>query len=278
MLQLIQILGLPFLACIIMGTILGYLGIHVLKRGVIFVDIALAQVAVVGAIVAHFAFNVHANSLLSYVCAIVAVFSVAAFYAIARHKIIQISLEAVIGISYAIAAAAALFLVGIAPGGHVHIQQILSGSLLWARWRDVLLSLLVFSAVGFCFYLLRKPLIRLSNDYQRGYAEGPKTVVWDLVFYMLLGVVITLAVQIAGIVAVFACLIIPATISALFSSRWGVRMLIIWTATIIASTGGLLFAYYLDFSVGPAVALFLGGELIVAGLINKLRQVNYTVM
>jgi len=187
----------------------------------------------------------------------------------ARSKIVQISLEAIIGISYAIAAAAALFLVGITPGGHTHIQQILSGSLLWTSWRDVILSLLVFSAVGFCFYLFRGPLMRLSNNYQQAHAEGPKGALWDFVFYMLVGVVITLSVQVAGIVVVFACLIIPATISALFSCNWAVRMLIICTTTVVASIAGLLFAYYLDFSVGPAIALFLGGELVITSLIAR---------
>jgi len=273
MLQAIQILGLPFLACILMGSILGYQGIHVLKREVIFIDIALAQFAAIGAIAAHLVFHVHRDSLLSYVSSLAAVFSVAAFYAIVRASIVQISLEAIIGISYAIAAAAALFLVGVAPGGHIHVQQILSGSLLWTSWRNVILGLLVFSAVGFCFYLFRKPLDRISNNYQQPLYKGVKVIFWDFIFYLLLGVVITLSVQVAGIVVVFAYLIIPATISVIFSSRLGVQLIIIWTATIVGSISGLLFAYYLDFSVGPAVALFLGAELVVAGIVGKFNSV-----
>ncbi|MBN2375090.1 MAG: metal ABC transporter permease [Sedimentisphaerales bacterium] len=270
MLQLIQILGLPLLACIIMGSILGYLGIHVLKREVIFIDIALAQVAAVGAIAAHLAFAVHGNSLLSYLCSMGAILLVAAFYAMAQRKIIQISLEAIIGISYAIAAAAALFLVGIAPGGHSHIQQILSGSLLWVSWNDVIFCLIIFSAVALCLFLFRKPLMELSNNYQQNQAPGSKSALWDFTFYILLGIVITIAVQIAGIVVVFACLIIPATISAFFSSRGPVRMFIICTVIITASIAGLLFAYFLDFSVGPAIALFLGCELIITSLLKMV--------
>ena len=115
-------------------------------------------------IVAHFAFAVHGNSLPAYICSMGAVCLVAAFYAMAQRNIVQISLEAIIGISYAIAAAAALFLVGISPGGHTHIQQILSGSLLWVSWNDIIFSLIIFSAVAFCFYLFRKPLMELSNN------------------------------------------------------------------------------------------------------------------
>jgi zinc/manganese transport system permease protein len=262
--QLIQIIGLPFLACILMGSVLGYLGTHVLKREVIFVDIALAQVAAVGAIASHLAFEVHEGSMLSYFCSLAAVFAVAAFYALARISIVQISLEAVIGISYAIAAAAALFLVGVAPGGHIHIQKILSGSLLWTSRGDIISGLLVFSIVGLCFYIFRKPLINISNNYQQIHTNKIRVLFWDLVFYLLLGIVITLSVQIGGIVVVFAYLIIPATISAIFTKRLGPQLIIIWTAAIVASISGLLFAYYLDFSIGPAIALFLGAELVMA--------------
>lgn len=97
-----------------------------------------------------------------------------------------------------------------------------------------------------------------------------RAILWDLIFYILLGVVITLSVQMGGIVVVFAYLIIPATLAAIFSSRFITQLMIIWTASIAASISGLLFAYYLDFSIGPAIALFLGVELIIAALFGKL--------
>ena len=273
MLQLIQIVGLPFLVCVMMGSVLGYLGIHVLKREVIFVDIALAQVAAVGVIVSHLVFDVHENSALSYICSLTAIFIMAVFYAVARTSIVQISLEAIIGISYSIAAAAALFLVGIQPGGHLHIQNILSGSLLWTNGRDVVIGAIVFSTVGFCLYLIRKPLMSLSENYRNARSKGAGAVFWDLVFYLLVGLVITLSVQMGGIVLVFAYLIIPATISAVFASRLDIQLIIIWIAGISASIFGLLFAYYLDFSVGPAIALLLGIELIIAAAISKLMTI-----
>jgi zinc/manganese transport system permease protein len=272
MLPIIQILGLPFLACILMSSILGYLGTHVLKREVIFIDIALAQIAAVGSIAAHMAFEAHGDSYTAYLCSFGCVLLAAGFYAFVRSRIFQISLEAVIGISYAIAAAAVLFLVGIAPGGHIHIQHVLSGSLLWVGWRQIIVSLVVFSAVGVCFYLIRKPIAEISNSYQKGAVKNLKLVFWDFIFYALLGVVITLSVQIAGVVVVFAYLIIPATISAVFSTRLRLQLAIVWVTAIIASLGGLLFAYQCDFSIGPAIAMFLGCELIIVGLIRKLQQ------
>jgi len=267
MLPVIQILGLPFLACILMSSILGYLGMHVLKREVIFIDIALAQIAAVGSIAAHMAFEVHGDSLTAYLCSCGCVLLAAGFYAFVRNMVSQISLEAVIGISYAIAAAAVLFLVGIAPGGHVHIQHILSGSLLWTNWRQIITSLIVFSVIGCIFYLVKEPMKEISNSYQNCNAKSLKSVLWDFIFYALLGVVITLSVQIGGIVVVFAYLIIPATISATLTQRLGLQIAIIWISAVLASLAGLLFAYYLDFSIGPAISLFLGFELVITSLI-----------
>ncbi len=272
--QIIQILALPFLACLLISAILGYLGIHVLKREVIFIDIALAQIAAVGSIGAHLAFEAHADSPLAYVCSLGCVLVAAIFYAVIRGRIFQISLEAVIGISYALAAAAALFLVGIAPGGHIHIQHILSGSLLWTNWTHVIIASVVFSLTGLVFYLIRKPMARISNTYRNQPSKKAAVVFWDFIFYLLLGIVITLSVQIAGVVVVFAYLIIPATIAALFSVRPIVQLAVIWLAGVTASLTGLLFAYCLDFSIGPAVALFLGAELIVAAIVNSVRKTS----
>jgi zinc/manganese transport system permease protein len=270
--QIIQILGLPFLACLLVGAILGYLGIHVLKREVIFIDIALAQIAAVGSIGAHLAFEAHGDSPLAYACSLGCVLVAAAFYAVIRGRIFQISLEAVIGISYALAAAAALFLVGIAPGGHIHIHHILSGSLLWTDWPQVIIASLVFALTGLAFWLIRKPLTEISNTYRNNSRKEAALIFWDFVFYLLLGVVITLSVQIGGVAVVFAYLIIPATIATLFSVRPIVKLAVIWVAGVLASLTGLLFAYYLDFSIGPAIALFLGIELIIVPFVARFLK------
>ena len=277
---MVQILGWPFLMCLIIGTMLGYFGIHVLKREVIFIDIAVAQVAAVGSIAAHLAFEVEEDALLSYLFSLGCVLLIAAFYAIARRKVVQISIEAVIGISYAITAAAAMFLIGIAPG-HAHAEEMLAGKLLWVTPQHIVLCLVVFTAVAFCLRIFRKPLSKISQNYEEAITQGLKVVWWDFVFYALLGVVITLAVQVTGVVTVFSFLIIPATISALFSARWGLRMFIALIAATVASLVGLLFAYFFDFSIGPAVALFLGAVLVIAALLAKyndvIRQIwNYT--
>jgi len=273
--QLIQILGLPFLACIVMGAMLSYLGIHVLKREVIFIDIAMAQVAAVGSIAAHLAFDVEDDTLLAYAFSLACVVLMAAFYAVVRAKIVQISIEAVIGISYAVTAAAALFLIGIAHG-HAHAQEMLAGNLLWVTWRHIILSLIVFCAVGLCLFAFRKPLSDISENYHQAHEHSLRTVSWDFLFYSLLGVVITLAVRVTGVVVVFALLIIPATTSAIFAARLVVRMIIAVATVAAATVFGLLFSYYFDFSVGPAVAMFLGILLVVAVFLGKSAKLSRT--
>ena len=269
MLHFVELLGLPFLVCVAMTAILGYLGIHVLSREIVFVDIALAQIVAVGAVGAHVVFGVHENAPMTSVASLALALGAAGFYALARRKVVQISQETVIGVSYAIAAAAALFLIGIAPGGHVHAQHMLAGSILWATWTDLIICGLVFGAVGVCFSVLRHPFHRISSDYDGALREGMNVVAWDFLFYALLGIVITFAVRIGGVVVVFAFLIIPATLSALFTARLGKRLVIGWVAGILGALLGLLFAHRLDFSVGPAVALLLGVELALAGLSRR---------
>jgi zinc/manganese transport system permease protein len=268
MADLIAFLGLPFLACVLMGTMLGYLGIHVLKREVIFIDIAVAQVAAMGAIGAHIVWHVEEDSLASLAFSLGCVWLMAVFYAVARKKITQISIEAVIGISYAITTAGALFLIGLHPG-HLHVTDMLAGSLLWLAPNTLIETFVVFLIVGLMLALFRRPLTTVSEDYSAASNKGLKVVWYDFVFYVLLGTVITLSVRMSGVLCVFAFLIIPATASALLSQSWLSRVLFAWIMMIVASIAGLLFAYYLDFSVGPPIALFLGLLLLVVTIIKK---------
>jgi zinc/manganese transport system permease protein len=256
--DMMAMLLVPLLACTLMTAILGFLGIHVLKREVVFIDIALAQIAALGAITAHLALGAGQDSLVSHGCALAATFLAAAFFAYARRTVIEIPLEAIIGVTYAIAAGATLFAAGVATGGHVHVQELLAGSILWATWGQILSAFAAFALVGVCFFFCRRPFNAISEDYEGARTQGLKVAHWDFLFYALFGVVITLSVRMAGVVVVFAFLIIPATASALLSHRTVPRLLIAWGVGIVASVLGLLSAYHWDYSVGPAVAVFLG--------------------
>jgi zinc/manganese transport system permease protein len=273
--ELLEIHGISFLACLVMLLILSYIGIHVLKREIIFIDIALAQIAAVGAIAGHVVFQSHGRSILAHLLALGATITAAAFFAMVRRAVVQIPLEAVIGVTYAVSAAAALFLVGVAPGGHVHVQGMLSGSVLWASWSDILWSTVVFAVVGVCFRLFRKPFRAISDDYDAATAAGYKTRGWDFFFYALVGIVVAAAVRVAGVVLVFAFLIMPATLSAALSAGWTSRLLIAWATGGVCTILGLTFADRFDFSVGPGIALFLGLALILVGLLRRARVANW---
>jgi len=270
--DMIEILGVPFLACALLAGMLGYLGIHVVKREIIFVDIAMAQIAAVGGIVANLLFDVHDDSIVAFLCGIAMIGLAAIFFATARVRLPQVSLEAIIGVTYAVSAGVALFLVGIAPGGHMHVQKLLSGNLLWASWTDLLWMAIVFTPVLLVLCLARKRLSHLTDSQNRHPAKGNHVLVWDVVFYLILGMVITLAVRLAGIVVVFAYLVIPATLSLMFCLGWIERVLVVFGVGVGAAALGLLFAYQLDFSVGPSIALFLGLGLTLTAVIKRARE------
>ncbi len=274
MIAMIEILTLPFLACLLMTLILGYLGSHVLKREVIFIDISLAQIAALGALTAHIVFKAHSNSILGYGCAVCATLMAAAFFAFSRNRIVEIPLEAIIGVIYAIAAGATLFIIGVAAGGHVHVHDLLAGSILWVTKSDIAICAVCFALVGVCFYCFRKPFGEISENYEAAHKEGRHVLCWDFLFYALFGVVITFCVRIAGVVVVFAFLIMPATISALVSRRESVRLFIAWGSGILTSVSGLVFSYRYDFSVGPSVALFLGILLFLVAVANKCASLS----
>jgi len=276
MFEVIQFLFLPFLTCLTMIGIFGYFGIHVLEREIIFIDIALAQIAAVGSAVAFIIWNVEAHSIIAYLCAFGFTLLAAIFYSFTNKHITQIPQEAIIGVSYAIAAAGALFLLGMAAGSDVHLEDMLTGSILWANWTDVLTCALVFGVVGLFHIAFRKNFKKISQSYQGAIDEDVKAALWDFLFYVSLGIVITYSIRIAGVLVVFSFLIIPATFSALFTKRWSKRLIIAWGIGTVSSILGLAFSYFFDFSSGPSIVSFLGLALIVAAILMKLRNKKLT--
>jgi len=301
--KIIQMFGLCFLACILLGMILGYLGTHVLRREIIFIDIALAQFAAVGATLAHFALEYHeghhkhflatlaagaekivhlfsqntepnhelVESVLRYGCSFLCVMIIALFYAFAKKKIVQISLEAIIGVTYAVASAAVLFLYGTSATEHVHIQEMLAGNLLWVESYHIKLCLVLFLIIALCFLIFHKPLNRLSDNYRQLSGQGLKGFGWDFLFYTLMGMIVTVAIEIAGVIMVFAYLIIPATIAAMFARRLHWQLLIITLTITVCSAAGLVFSQcFPNFSVGPPIGMCLGTMLILAALLKKV--------
>jgi len=268
MIEAIQFLIAPFVACTLMMALFGYLGIHVLKREIIFIDIALAQIAAVGAAVAHLFFHAEEHSVLAFVTSFAFTVLAALFYSQVGKRIKQIPHEAIIGVSYAIAAAASLFLLATAAGGDVHLEHMLTGSILWADWGEIAEIGMIFGLVGAFHLYNRKRFIRLSEEMDRS-DHHEKSGLWDFLFYVSMGLVITLSVHIAGVLVIFSFLIIPATISAFYTASWMGRLLVAWGIGILCILLGLAFSYILDFSSGPSVVSFLGLALLITALSGK---------
>ena len=274
MMEMIGFLALPFIVSALMLLILGYLGMHVVDREIIFIDIALAQIAALGATAAHVFFSIHKNTAGSYIFAFVCTLLAALFLAVAERRIKQITHEAVIGVLYAIASAGALFILALSAGGEVHMEHMLTGNILWTRWPDILISGILFTLIGIFHYIYRKKFIALSelrrsgrtND--KGFSEK-SIILWNFLFYVTMGLVITVAVNIAGVLVIFSFLIIPAVFALLFTASWIKRLLLGWGAGFFAIILGLIFSYKFDFSCGPSIISVLGILLIIGVLIRK---------
>lgn len=273
MIEAAQFLFPSFTVCLAVLLILGYLGIHVLEREIIFIDIALAQIAATGSALAFIIFRQRAPEsyeLLARFFALGFTVIAAFFFAYISKKVVRISQETVIGVSYAIAAAATLFLLSIAAGGDVHMEEMLTGSILWVQWPQIGICSAVFGIAGLFHYVYRKEFVRLSTHYLSVDETGMNVMWWDFLFYVSMGIVITYSVEVAGVLVTFAFLIIPATFSALFACGWRNRLLIAWGVGVLVTLSGLAFSYRYDFSCGPSMISIMGIVLIIAALAKRI--------
>jgi zinc/manganese transport system permease protein len=264
--------GFPFVACAIISFGFSWLGLHVIRREIIFIDIAFAQIIAAGAIAAHVLFGLHHDSLALKAIVMLCVAVASLFFALVRRQDTGLCLEAVIGISYALAAALALFLVGNSPGGHTHIFTMLSGSILWIKPEQLATLVPVIACMIGVALLLGKSFAELSQTYETGNENNLRSFLLDVLFYLVAGTVIAVAVNAVGVVLVFTLLIFPATTSVLLVEGWVKRWMLGWTLSLIATLAGMLFASRLDFSVGPSIALMLGIIVTATSAINTVKR------
>jgi zinc/manganese transport system permease protein len=262
MLDVLSFLAAPFAACLVLVGILGYLGLHVLLRKVIFVDLALAQIAALGAVVA-FVFGHQPGGVESFAFSLGAAFIGAAIFAWSRARRERVPQEAIIGITYVVASAATILVVDRAPEGAEHIKELLAGSILWVTWPVVLRDLAICAAVGVFHWLFRKRFALISEDPEAAFAGGLAVRWWDFLFYLSFGVVITVSVEIAGVLMVFAYLVAPAIIALAATDRWSARIALAWLLGLAASALGLLASYQWDLPSGPAIVCALGLFLVL---------------
>ncbi len=272
-------LMLPALAAaLVLVGIHGYLGIHVIAREVIFVDLALAQVAALGWAAAGLGMAVPIEALpgigpetASYLTGLLATLVAAALLAATRLEDLPVPQEAIIGIVYVVASAATILLAAQAPRGSEHVQELLTGSLLWVTWPTVGKTAAVYAAVGAIHWLLRDRFLTISLDPERARREGWSLPWWDFLFYALFGVVVTSSVAIAGVLLVFTFLVIPAVIAFLFARRPASLLAVAWSTGTVATVVGLAVSYGTDLPTGPVVVCAFAVVLAGAFAVRKVR-------
>ena len=207
--QALQVMFPPFVLCLLMVGMLSYLGLHVIKREIIFVDLALAQIAALGALIG-FLLGIPLHTQASYWFSIALTAVAAGVFTLTRTRESTLPQEAVIGLVYAIAAAAAIIFMDKAPHGAQHIKDILTGSILWVQWETVGFVAAVYATVGILHLVFRRQFLLISEDVEAARAQGLRVGLWDFLFYLSFGFVITASVGTAGVLLVFVFLVAPA--------------------------------------------------------------------
>ena len=265
--EILPFLILPFLASLILTGIHSYLGVHVVERGVIFVDLALAQIAALGAIVAIIA-GMDPHGRGSYWISLAFTFLGAAIFAFARTRRGHIPQEAFIGIAYAVASAMAILLMSKATGETEHLKDMLVGNILAVSRPEVIKTALLYSGVGLFHFIFRKKFLLISMNHNKAEQLGFNVRFWDFLFYASFGFVVTSSVAIAGVLLVFCYLIVPSVGAMLFADRIGPRLAIGWTMGTLVSALGVYLSVQLDTPTGATIVVTFGGVLIVMFLLH----------
>jgi zinc/manganese transport system permease protein len=260
-----DIMAPAFFECLILVGIHSYLGLHVLRRKVIFVDLALAQIAALGTTVG-FLFGIMPDTTGAYWFSLMFTFFGAGVFSISRIRHEKIPQEAVIGLAYAIAASIAILVIDKAPHGAEHIKEILTGSILWVKWETIRNAAIVYSFVGIFHFIYRKQFILISEHPDEAYKKGMNVRFWDFLFYVSFGVVITHSVGTAGVLLVFVFLVVPAITSMLITDVLWKQLVIGWSMGVVVSIAGLYLSYIGDLPSGPTVVSFYGLMLILVAL------------
>ncbi len=270
-LSIIAMLLPAFFECVVLVGIHAYLGIHVIKRQIIFVDLALAQIAALGALAAYL-FGVQPHTWGSYLFSLGMATIGAAVFAVCRFRDSKIPQEAVIGLVYAIAAAMAILLIDKAPHGAEQLKDILTGSILWVKWQSIATAAVVYSVVGLIHFVFRDRFFLISTDPEAARQKGLNVRAWDFLFFFLFGVVITLSVDVAGVLIVFVFLVAPAIMAISITDRLSSQLLIGWGLGLLVTILGLFASYVWDLPTGPAIiGCYAVVVVVLSGLLHILR-------
>jgi zinc/manganese transport system permease protein len=247
--QIISILAAPFVVSVLLVGIHCYLGLHVLARGVIFVDLSLAQVAAFGSTLALLLGYEH-HSAEGYFIAFFFTLIASLIFALARREEKQFPQEAIIGVTYAMCSALVILVVDKMAHGAEHMKDLLVGDVLWVTWADVKKTTIIYGIVGMLHFLFRKKLIPASFNHESAPHPG-----WDFIFYALFGVVITSSVHLAGVLQVFSVLIVPALVSQPFAKTLAGRLIFGWIFGVIVTLIGMGLSIRWDMPSGALVVV-----------------------
>jgi zinc/manganese transport system permease protein len=271
-LDILRFLAAPFAASLILTGIHAYLGVHVVERGVIFVDLSLAQIAALGATIAILLpfGEGDPHGPWTYWISLAFTFVGAAVFSTIRVRRARIPQEAIIGISYAVASAASILAMSKATSESEHLRDMLVGNILAVSWSDVLETTALYGAVGLFHYVFRRRFLAISMDHARAEAEGTSVRLWDFLFYASFGFVVTSSVAIAGVLLVFCYLIVPSVAAMLYSDRIGTRLAIGWTMGTVVSALGIYLSVELDLPTGATMVCTFGAVLVLMALARPL--------
>ncbi len=266
----------PFAASVAFVLIHSYFGIHVLRRNVIFADLALSQLAALGATIA-FAIGYSPLSTAGFAYAFLFTLFGAILLTLSRRVASFVSQEAFVGVLYVMAMASTVLVVDRAPQGAEHVKKILVGSILTVTPKDLFKFSAIYATIGFLHFIARRQLLALSEKSSLANRSAMSVLLWDFFFFLSFGIVVTSSVGTAGVLLVFCFLIVPAVIGSLFSPNAGVVLVIAWATGIAASGAGIAGSFVLDLPTGAAMVTAFGVTLIVAGLSKALFFVDKPV-
>ena len=260
-------LVVPFIAGLILTGIHAYLGLHVVERGVIFVDLSLAQIAALGTTMAYLAGH-DLHDPVTYFWSLGFTIAGAAIFAVTRaphHAQTRIPQEAIIGIVYAVSAAISILAMSKAPEGTEHLKDMLVGNILTVSWKTVITTALLYAAVGVFHWIFRRKFLAISMGQ-----DIPNLRFWDFLFYTSFGFVVTSSVAIAGVLLVFSYLIVPSVAAMLFARRVGTRLAFGWTVGAVVSALGVFLSFQYDLPTGATIVATFGGALAIMALAKPL--------
>ena len=269
--DILSFLAVPFAAGLVLTGIHAYLGLHVVERGVIFVDLSLAQIAALGTTIAFLAGH-GLHSPTTYYWSLRFTMIGASIFALTRlhSDNAKIPQEAIIGIVYAVSAAAAILAMSKAPQGTEHIKDMLVGNILTVSWGEVIKTAILYTIVGAFHYAAREKFLMISTNHKAAEEQGINIRLWDFLFYASFGLVVTSSVEIAGILLVFSYLIVPSVAAMLFASTVGGRLAFGWTMGALVSGLGVWFSFQYDLPTGATIVCTFGGVLTLLALVRRL--------